>query len=78
MASSDSQIDKPQRRRPKRAELPNVNINTGAQSVNSGSFFKGATGKKWVLFDDNNVLVTPEGTRFHKQVSKVLNFIPKV
>ena len=30
MASSDSQIDKPQRGRPKRAELPDVNINTGA------------------------------------------------
>ena len=29
MASSDSQIDKPQRGRPKRAELPDVNINTG-------------------------------------------------
>ena len=35
MASSDSQIDKPQRRRPKRAELPDVNINTGAQSINT-------------------------------------------
>ena len=35
MASSDSQIDKPQRGRPKRAELPDVNINTGAQSINS-------------------------------------------
>ena len=32
MASSDSQIDKPQRGRPKRAELPDVNINTGMQS----------------------------------------------
>ena len=33
MASSDSQIDKPQRGRPKRAELPDVNIiNTGAQT----------------------------------------------
>ena len=30
MASSDSQIDKPQRGRPKRAELPDVNINTGS------------------------------------------------
>ena len=30
MASSDSQIDKPQRGRPKRAELPDVN--TGEQS----------------------------------------------
>ena len=35
MASSDSQIDKPHRGRPKRAELPDVNINTGAQSVNT-------------------------------------------
>ena len=34
MASSDSQIDKPQRGRPKRAELPDVNINTGAESIN--------------------------------------------
>ena len=30
MASSDSQIDKPQRECPKRAELPDVNINKGA------------------------------------------------
>ena len=30
IANSDSQIDKPQRGRPKRAELPDVNINTGA------------------------------------------------
>ena len=35
MASRDSQIDKPQRGRPKRAELPGVNINTGAQSINT-------------------------------------------
>ena len=35
MASSDSQIDKPQHGRPKRAELPTVNINTGAQSINT-------------------------------------------
>ena len=35
MASSDSQIDKPQRGRPKRAELPDININTGAQSINT-------------------------------------------
>ena len=33
MRDSDSQIDKPQCRHPKRAELPDVNINTGAQSV---------------------------------------------
>ena len=33
MESSDNQIDKPQRGRPKRAELPDVNINTGAQSI---------------------------------------------
>ena len=35
MASSDSQIDKPQPGHPKRAELPDVNINTGAQSNNT-------------------------------------------
>ena len=35
MAISDSQIDKPQNGRPKRAELPDVNINTGAQSINT-------------------------------------------
>ena len=35
MASSDSQIDTPQRGRPKRAELPDVNINTGTQSINT-------------------------------------------
>ena len=35
MASSDRQNDKPQRGRPKRAELPDVNINTGAQSINT-------------------------------------------
>ena len=35
MTSSDSQIDKPQRGRPKRAELPDVNINTGAQGINT-------------------------------------------
>ena len=33
--SSDSQIDKPQRGRPKKAELPDVNINTGVQSGNA-------------------------------------------
>ena len=35
MASSDIQIAKPQRGCPERAELPDVNINTGAQSINS-------------------------------------------
>ena len=35
MASSDSQINKPQRGCPKRAELLDVNINTGAQSINT-------------------------------------------
>ena len=35
MASSDNQIDKPQRGRPKRTELPDVNINTGVQSINT-------------------------------------------
>ena len=31
--SSDSQIDKPQRGLSKRAELPDVHINTGVQSI---------------------------------------------
>ena len=35
MATTNSQIDKPQRVRPKRAELPDVNINTGAQNSNT-------------------------------------------
>ena len=35
MVSSDSQIDKAQCRRPKRAELPDVNINMGVQSINT-------------------------------------------
>ena len=35
MESSDSQMDKPQRGRPKRSELPDVNINTSAQSINT-------------------------------------------
>ena len=35
MASSDSQSDKPQRGRPKGAELPDVNIKTDAQSINT-------------------------------------------
>ena len=39
MASNDSQIDKPQRGRPKRAELPDVNINTDVQSINSERAF---------------------------------------
>ena len=48
MASSDSQIDKPQRGRPKRAELLDVNINTGAQSFNTEwrSFFN-CEGEVW-------------------------------
>ena len=33
MVSSDSQIDKPQRGHPKRAELSDVNINTGAHKA---------------------------------------------
>ena len=35
MASSNSQIDKLQRGHSKKAELPGVNINTGAQSINT-------------------------------------------
>ena len=44
MASSDSQIDKPQRGRPKRAELPDVNINTGMQSINTERAWVGSLG----------------------------------
>ena len=39
MASSDSQIDKPQRGRPKGAELPEVNISTDAQIINTKRAF---------------------------------------
>ena len=42
MARSDNQIDKPQRGRPNSDELLVVNINTGAQSINTESFFKRA------------------------------------
>ena len=35
MASTDSQIDKPQRRCPKRAELLDINTHTGVQSINT-------------------------------------------
>ena len=38
MASSDSQIDKPQCGCPRRAELPDANINTGMQSIHTKSF----------------------------------------
>ena len=37
MASSNSQIDKPQREHPKRAEMPDININTGVQSINDST-----------------------------------------
>ena len=37
MESSDSQMDKPQHGRPKRAELLDVNINTDVQSINNES-----------------------------------------
>ena len=32
---SDSQIDKPQRGRPERAKLSDININTGTQIINT-------------------------------------------
>ena len=35
MTSSDSLIDKLQRGHPKRAELPDVNLNTGMRSINT-------------------------------------------
>ena len=51
MASCDSQIDKPQRGCPKRAELPDVNINTGTQRINTESFFNM---QKWQLLSTIN------------------------
>ena len=39
MANSDVQINKPERGRPKRAELSVVNINTGVQSINTERAF---------------------------------------
>ena len=36
----DSQYDKPQGGHPKRTELQEVHLNTGAQSINSESFLK--------------------------------------
>ena len=39
MASSDTQIDKPQCGCPKRAKPPDVNTNTGAQSINTERAF---------------------------------------
>ena len=44
MASSDSQIDKPQRGRPKSAEILDVNINTGAQSINTDALINAHAG----------------------------------
>ena len=52
MASSDSQIDTPQRGRPKRAELPAVNINTGAQSINTESFFNKTIARKLGCYNE--------------------------
>ena len=49
MASSDSQINKPQRGCPKRAELSAVNINTGTQSINTERASKiQATVEYWI------------------------------
>ena len=53
MANSGSQIDKPQRGRPKRAELPGVNMNTGAQSINTErAFFYNNRGLKQKITSD--------------------------
>ena len=58
MANIHSQIDKPQRGRPKRAELLYVNLNKGAQSINterqkniilSDQNFAGKVINPWVL-----------------------------
>ena len=50
MVRGDSQIDKPQRGRPKRVELPDANnyINTGAQSNDTESFFNSRSHQKFL------------------------------
>ena len=50
MASSDSQIDKPQCGHSKWAELPIVNINTAVQSIDTESLFK----QKHKQYNNNN------------------------
>ena len=48
MASSDSQIDKPQRGHPERAELPGVNINTACKALIN----VGQTHAEWQTFEN--------------------------
>ena len=61
MASSDNQIDKPQRGRPKRAELPDVNINTIVQSIN----IERASSELMLVSDSEQ-----KGTTLHKYVKE--------
>ena len=58
MPSRDSQIDKPQRGRPQRAEQRDVNINTGAQSINT----ERASLIEPHLSNDNYMVFSGEGT----------------
>ena len=67
MASSDSQIDKSQRGRPKRAELLDVNINTGTQSINSETAS---------LRDDNGYQVSYWIPEKNKQTNRQTNSFP--
>ena len=55
MTSNDSQIDKPQCGCPKRAELPDVNINTGMQSINTERAFSIAAERDMVFCQRNSV-----------------------
>ena len=63
MATSDSQINKPHRGRPKRAELPDVNINTVAQNINtkSASLIYILT-RLMIITNSSNLRVTPTPT----------------
>ena len=65
MASSGSQIDKPQHGCPKRAELLDANINTGAQSINTE---RASLKPPWI----NHNMIAPFLCKQHTQPSPAL------
>ena len=74
MATSDSQINKPHRGRPKRAELPDVNINTVAQNINtkSASLIYILT-RLMIITNSSNLRVTPH-PHFPEESTSIINF----
>ena len=64
MANSDNQIDKPQRGRPERPEVPDVNILTGAQSIN--------TERTSLIIGNSKKRVSLQGSKFKKKFSRHL------